>query len=125
MSAPDTSASPEARAELRRVLLKLRKRLRINDALHFGYPRFGICYYADRHSRSPVRAALDEGFAAWPKSNGRLAYPVPSPLSPLGPHRIYKYASVLNALWNVRDREFKEYAALRRELLDFLIDYLK
>jgi hypothetical protein len=91
------------REQILAALIKLRD--------HRGGYRQGICAFLARELKETCTEELLAAWARWPKASGDPLYPVPSPR--LTPEEWYHLTP---------DKWAGEYGALRRELLDFLIE---
>lgn len=90
-------------------------------------PYYGICAALDQleldvygsaayiNAEDTVAYQLKILFERWPKHSGTETYPVPSPDSTRSADAMFYYAMDKDAMWK------GEYGALRKELLDFLI----
>lgn len=111
---------------LRRALMTVRNRIRrIDRSGTWEYPHTGICtclINVRSYDFDIVgRVLLREGFEAWPKYSGYKRFPVPGNRN-TDPGEAYDGAK---SKWDVTKPSAKRYARNRRELLDFLIDWLK
>ena len=60
---------------------------------------------------------LKQAFCTWPKFSGDVNFPIDDPYNKVSAHRVYEY--------NELPKWTGEYGALRFELLDHVIDFLK
>lgn len=88
-----------------------------------GFPKDtknGLCCEVELFTSAEAKSILQECFKAWPKFSGSLSYPVPSVTHGLTPRDEYTCASGFD-MWS----KDEPYGALRWELVDHCIAYLK
>lgn len=105
------------RAIVAAALRELRNSLNCVSTIH----KSGICHGAWVHDSEIVYGFLafdvmSHAMTKWPKYSGELGYPVPG-VDGLGAEYVYDAVEGCNMYEG-------EYGQLRRELLDFLIEYL-
>lgn len=81
----------------------------------------GICscvsFFLGNKDHNEIWELLNEGIRAWPRYSGWHSYPVEDKYNPNSPDIQFVDASMARSMWIGR------YGKLRKELLDFLINY--